>query len=169
MSEPTLRRQKISIELRRHMNWRLLSMDLSLGRVAHHILPIPLAVAYILSELSAGPNTICAAIMHDLLEDTPTKYDDLKNQFGEEVAQMVEGVTKIGKISFNDQVSQADNHQKMLLAMSKDIRVVLIKIADRLHNMRTIHYQSPEKQLKIANETLDIYAPLAHRLGLFKN
>ena len=128
----------------------------------------PLAVAYILSELSAGPNTICAAIMHDLLEDTPTKYDDLKNQFGEEVAQMVEGVTKIGKISFNDQVSQADNHQKMLLAMSKDIRVVLIKIADRLHNMRTIHYQSPEKQLKIANETLDIYAPLAHRLGLFK-
>ena len=128
----------------------------------------PLAVAYILSELSAGPNTIIAAILHDVLEDTPTSYENLKDQFGEEVAQMVDGVTKIGKISFNQEVSQADNHQKMLLAMARDIRVVLIKIADRLHNMRTIHYQSSEKQLKIASETLDIYAPLAHRLGLFK-
>lgn len=128
----------------------------------------PLAVAYILSELSAGPNTLIAAILHDTLEDTLTTYDDIKNQFGEEVAQLVEGVTKIGKISFNQEISQADNHQKMLLAMGKDIRVVLIKIADRLHNMRTIQYQSSEKQLKIANETLEIYAPLAHRLGLFK-
>ncbi len=128
----------------------------------------PLAVAYILSELSAGPNTLIAAILHDTLEDTLTTYDDIKNQFGEEVAQLVDGVTKIGKISFNQEISQADNHQKMLLAMGKDIRVVLIKIADRLHNMRTIHYQSSEKQLKIANETLEIYAPLAHRLGLFK-
>lgn len=128
----------------------------------------PLAVAYILSELSAGPNTLIAALLHDTLEDTPTSYDEIKTQFGEEVAQLVDGVTKIGKISFNQEVSQADNHQKMLLAMGKDIRVVLIKIADRLHNMRTIHYQSSEKQLKIANETLDIYAPLAHRLGLFK-
>ena len=127
----------------------------------------PLAVAYILSELTAGPNTLIAALLHDVLEDTPTTYEDLKVLFGDEVAQMVEGVSKIGKLSFNDTVSQADNHQKMLLAMSKDIRVILIKIADRLHNMRTIHYQSPEKQLKIANETLDIYAPLAHRLGLF--
>ena len=128
----------------------------------------PLAVAYILSELSAGPNTLIAALLHDTLEDTNTTYDDLKNQFGEEVAQLVDGVTKIGKISYNQSISQADNHQKMLLAMGKDIRVVLIKIADRLHNMRTIHYQSSEKQLKIANETLEIYAPLAHRLGLFK-
>lgn len=128
----------------------------------------PLAVAYILSELSAGPNTMIAALLHDTLEDTSTTYDDIKNQFGEEVAQLVDGVTKIGKLSFNQEVSQADNHQKMLLAMGKDIRVVLIKIADRLHNMRTIHYQSSEKQLKIANETLEIYAPLAHRLGLFK-
>ena len=128
----------------------------------------PLAVAYILSELSAGPNTLIAALLHDTLEDTSTTYDDIKTQFGEEVAQLVDGVTKIGKISFNQEISQADNHQKMLLAMGKDIRVVLIKIADRLHNMRTIHYQSSEKQIKIANETLEIYAPLAHRLGLFK-
>ncbi len=128
----------------------------------------PLAVAYILSELSAGPNTLIAAILHDTLEDTPTTFDDIKNQFGDEVAQLVEGVTKIGKISYNQEVSQAENHQKMLIAMGKDIRVVLIKIADRLHNMRTIHYQASEKQLKIANETLEIYAPLAHRLGLFK-
>lgn len=128
----------------------------------------PLAVAYILSELNAGPNTLIAAILHDVLEDTQTTYEDLKTNFGDEVAQMVDGVTKIGKISFNQEVSQADNHQKMLIAMSKDIRVVLIKIADRLHNMRTIHYQSSDKQLKIASETLDIYAPLAHRLGLFQ-
>lgn len=128
----------------------------------------PLAVAYILSELSAGPNTLIAALLHDTLEDTQTTYEEIKNQFGDEVAQLVDGVTKIGKISYNVEISQADNHQKMLIAMGKDIRVVLIKIADRLHNMRTIHYQSSEKQLKIANETLEIYAPLAHRLGLFK-
>lgn len=128
----------------------------------------PLAVAYILSELSAGPNTLIAALLHDTLEDTQTTYDEIKNHFGDEVAQLVDGVTKIGKISYNVEISQADNHQKMLIAMGKDIRVVLIKIADRLHNMRTIHYQSSEKQLKIANETLEIYAPLAHRLGLFK-
>ena len=106
--------------------------------------------------------------LHDLLEDTSTTYDDIKTQFGEKLHKWLMGFLKIGKISFNQQVSQADNHQKMLLAMSKDIRVVLIKIADRLHNMRTIHYQPEDKQIKIANETLDIFAPLAHRLGLFK-
>jgi len=127
----------------------------------------PLAVAHILAMLNAGPNTLVAALLHDLVEDTSTTLDDLKNQFGDDVKELVDGVTKISKISFNVEVSQADNHQKMLLAMSKDIRVILIKIADRLHNMRTIEAQSIEKQVKIATETLDIYAPLAHRLGLF--
>lgn len=127
----------------------------------------PIAVAYILSELNAGPNTLVAALLHDVVEDTSTTLEDVKNQFGEDVMQLVDGVTKITKISFNVDLSQADNHQKMLLAMSKDIRVILIKIADRLHNMRTIKGQSIEKRQKIAVETLDIYAPLAHRLGLF--
>ena len=105
-------------------------------------------MAYILSELNAGPNTLVAALLHDVVEDTSTTLEDVKNQFGEDVMQLVDGVTKITKISFNVDLSQADNHQKMLLAMSKDIRVILIKIADRLHNMRTIKGQSIEKRQK---------------------
>ncbi|MCK9235613.1 MAG: bifunctional (p)ppGpp synthetase/guanosine-3',5'-bis(diphosphate) 3'-pyrophosphohydrolase [Acholeplasmataceae bacterium] len=128
----------------------------------------PVAVAKILAELTAGPATIVAALLHDTVEDTDLSLDDVEKRFGTEVMQMVDGVTKIGKLSFNTVASQADNHQKMLLAMAKDIRVVLIKIADRLHNVRTLSSMSPEKQYKIASETLDIYAPLAHRLGIFK-
>ncbi|MDD2260367.1 MAG: bifunctional (p)ppGpp synthetase/guanosine-3',5'-bis(diphosphate) 3'-pyrophosphohydrolase [Acholeplasmataceae bacterium] len=127
----------------------------------------PVAVAYILAELSSGPNTLIAALLHDVVEDTKTSLDDIEATFGEDVRTLVDGVTKINRLSFSTEISQADNHQKMLLAMSKDIRVILIKIADRLHNMRTIDYQPIEKKIKIANETLDIYAPIAHRLGLF--
>ena len=103
-----------------------------------------------------------------MVEDTNTTLEEIERFFGEDVKDMVDGVTKISQISFKSEISQAENHQKMLLAMSKDIRVILIKIADRLHNMRTIEFQPYEKRIKTANETLDIYAPLAHRLGLFK-
>ena len=126
-----------------------------------------MAVTYILAELNSGPNTLIAAFLHDLVEDTNTDLKEIKEKFGEEVAALVDGVTKISKLSYNKSESEAENHQKMLLAMSKDIRVILIKVADRLHNMRTIDYQLEEKKERIANETLDIFAPLAHRLGLF--
>lgn len=128
----------------------------------------PVEVAYIIAELHGGPNTIIAALLHDVVEDTNTSLEEIENLFGEDVKDMVDGVTKISQISFKSEISQAENHQKMLLAMSKDIRVILIKIADRLHNMRTIEFQPHEKRIRTANETLDIYAPLAHRLGLFK-
>lgn len=128
----------------------------------------PIEVAYIIAELHGGPNTIIASLLHDVVEDTNSTLEEIETLFGEDVKDMVDGVTKISKISFKSEISQAENHQKMLLAMSKDIRVILIKIADRLHNMRTIEFQPHEKRLRTANETLDIYAPLAHRLGLFK-
>lgn len=128
----------------------------------------PVAVAKIIADLHGGPATIIAALLHDTVEDTTLSLKDVENGFGLDIAQLVDGVTKIGKLSFNQKVSQADNHQKMLLAMAKDIRVILIKIADRLHNVRTLESMTPEKQYKIATETLEIYAPLAHRLGIFR-
>ncbi len=128
----------------------------------------PIAVAIILTELTAGPATLIAALLHDTVEDTSYTLDDVRETFGQDVVDMVDGVTKIGQLSFNTVASQADNHQKMLLAMAKDIRVVLIKIADRLHNIRTLQSMAPEKQYRIASETLEIYAPLAHRLGIFR-
>ena len=128
----------------------------------------PVSVAKILTELHAGPETIIAALLHDTVEDTALTLDEIKVQFGEDIASLVDGVTKIGKLEFKTAASQADNHQKMLLAMAKDIRVVLIKIADRLHNMRTLDAMKPEKQYNISKETVEIYAPLAHRLGIFR-
>ena len=128
----------------------------------------PIAVAKILCELHGGPATLIAALLHDTVEDTSLTLKEVEKNFGVEIAQLVDGVTKIGKLSFNTKASQADNHQKMLLAMAKDIRVVIIKIADRLHNVRTLDAMAPEKQYKIATETLEIYAPLAHRLGIFR-
>ena len=127
----------------------------------------PVQVAYIIAELQGGPNTIVASLLHDVVEDTEVTLKDIESKFGEDVSSLVDGVTKISKLSFQSEISEAENHQKMLLAMSRDIRVILIKIADRLHNMRTIDFQPHEKRIRIANETLDIYAPLAHRLGLF--
>lgn len=127
----------------------------------------PVAVASILASLDAGPQTLAAALMHDLVEDTEVTLNDITKDFGKEVAQLVNGVTKLTKLQFDVSPSQADNHQKMLLAMAKDIRVILIKIADRLHNMRTLSSMSPDSQVRIAKETLEIYAPIAHKLGLF--
>ena len=126
-----------------------------------------LSVAYELARLKAGPRTICAGFLHDCMEDQGVTKEELISEFDEEVFFMVEAVTKIGDIKFKDEKEyQAANHRKILLAMAKDVRVVLIKLCDRLHNMRTLEFQSPIKQKKIANETLEVYAPIAHRLGI---
>ena len=144
-----------------------LSHDGQLRKSKDPYITHPVSVTYILAELQSGPNTLIAGLLHDVAEDTKTTLKEIEEKFGEEVSFLVDGVTKISKLSFVSENSEAENQQKMLLAMSKDIRVVLIKIADRLHNMRTIDFQNQEKRMQIANETLDIYAPLAHRLGLF--
>ena len=130
----------------------------------------PIAVAKIvISELGLGSTSICAALLHDVVEDTEYTRDDIAATFGEKIASIVEGLTKISGGIFGAKASlQAENFRKLLLSMSTDVRVVLIKMADRLHNMRTLGSMRPEKQFKIAGETLYVYAPLAHRLGLFK-
>ncbi len=129
----------------------------------------PIAVAKIASqEIGLGSTSICAALLHDVVEDTDYTVEDIEQHFGKKIAQLVEGLTKISGGIFGDKASaQAENFRKLLLTMSEDIRVVLIKMADRLHNMRTLASMAPSKQYKIAGETLYIYAPLAHRLGLF--
>ena len=129
----------------------------------------PIAVAKIASqEIGLGSTSICAALLHDVVEDTDYTVEDIRRNFGDKIAQLVEGLTKISGGIFGDKASmQAENYRKLLLTMSEDIRVVLIKMADRLHNMRTLGSMAPAKQYKIAGETLYIYAPLAHRLGLF--
>ncbi len=135
----------------------------------------PINVAYILSEYKTDPTTLMAGLLHDCIEDTKASFEDIEKKFGEEVALVTEGVTKLGQYKFkgiNDaeeekQMIQAKNYQKMLLAMAKDIRVIIVKLADRLHNMRTIGSLPEEKQVRIARETLDIFAPLAHRLGMY--
>ena len=129
----------------------------------------PIAVAEIVcKEIGLGSTSICAALLHDVVEDTEYTVEDIRNMFGDKIAQIVDGLTKISGGIFGDQASaQAENFRKLLLTMSDDIRVILIKIADRLHNMRTLGSMLPAKQFKIAGETLYLYAPLAHRLGLF--
>ena len=127
----------------------------------------PLAVAYILLELGMDTDTICAALLHDVVEDTPATLDDLKKRFGQDVAMLVDGVTKLSKIPiFTKEEQQAENIRKILLAMSQDIRVMIIKLCDRLHNMRTLKYRPLDKQRNTALETMNIYAPIAHRLGI---
>jgi guanosine-3',5'-bis(diphosphate) 3'-pyrophosphohydrolase len=129
----------------------------------------PLEVAHVLAEMKLDSTAIAAGLLHDAVEDTPVTADDITRLFGEQVAHIVEGVTKIDKIQFaNIEDRQAENVRKMLLAMVSDVRVVLIKLADRLHNMRTLQHLRVERQQAIAQETLDIYAPLAHRLGMGK-
>ena len=129
----------------------------------------PLAVAEIVSEMGLDTDAILGALLHDCIEDTDSTFDEIALLFGETVAELVDGVTKLTRADFSTkEEAQMENLRKMFMAMSKDIRVVLIKIADRLHNMRTMQYQTPEKQVKKCRETMDIYAPLAHRLGMQK-
>lgn len=128
----------------------------------------PVAVAYTLLEMCMDTDTICAALLHDVVEDTGVELDTLRRKFGEDVAVMVDGVTKIGRVPLNTKEEQeAENIRKILMAMSKDIRVIIIKLADRLHNMRTLACRPPEKQRKTSLETMSFYAPIAHRLGMY--
>ena len=129
----------------------------------------PLAVAAIVAEFGLDTDAIIAALLHDCIEDTNSSHSDIAARFGDTVAELVEGVTKLTRANFSStEQAQMENLRKMFMAMSKDIRVVLIKIADRLHNMRTMQYQTPAKQISKCRETMDIYAPLAHRLGMQK-
>lgn len=127
----------------------------------------PIAVAVILIDLGMDTDTVCAGLLHDVVEDTDTSLDSLKKNFGEDVALLVDGVTKLTKLQFSTkEETQAENVRKMLLAMAKDIRVIIIKLADRLHNMRTAQYWKEEKRRDKSQETMEVYAPLAHRLGI---
>ena len=128
----------------------------------------PLNVANIIAGLGIDTETVCAALLHDIVEDTDVTRDDLIKEFGEEITEIVDGVTKLQKIQYVDQTeAQVENYRKMFLAMGKDIRVILIKLADRLHNMRTLKYLTRDRQLAIAKETMDLYAPLANRIGMY--
>ena len=129
----------------------------------------PLEVAYMLADLRTSPATITAGLLHDLLEDTDVDRNYLIKEFGEDVVKIVEGVTKISKLKYmTKEKALAKSHQKILLAMAKDIRVVLVKLIDRVHNLRTLEFQTPEKQKLVAQETLDLYATLAHRMGMYR-
>ncbi len=130
----------------------------------------PRDVAITLAEYQVDPNTLVAGLLHDILEDTDTTYDELKEKFGEEVADIVEGLTKLDQLKYNisKAAQQVKNHQKMVLAMARDIRVIFVKLADRLNNMRTLTYLDDERRIRISRETLDVFAPIAHRLGMYR-
>jgi len=182
--EPTTINQRFE-GLLRHVQANRPSEDVSLIRkawefcVKHHegqmrasgepYIIHPLEVAEVLAEMKMDATSIAAGLLHDSVEDTPATNEEIAEKFGGQVAHIVEGVTKISRIDFaSREEAQAENVRKMMLAMVDDIRVVMIKLADRLHNMRTLEHLTIDRQQKIARETLDIYAPIAHRLGMGK-
>lgn len=128
----------------------------------------PLNVAYILAGLGVDTQTICAALLHDVVEDTDATYDDIKNNFGEEIAQIVEGVTKLNTLFKTVEEKQAENYKKMFIAMEKDIRIIILKLADRLHNINTLEHLRRDRQIAISKETVELYAPIAHKLGMYE-
>ena len=135
-------------------------------RTGEHYIHHPIEVADTLAELQMDSRSIIAALLHDVIEDTAASKDDIVEQFGEDVALLVDGVSKIGQIRFDTKEhAEAENFRKMLMAMSEDVRVMIIKLADRLHNMRTLGVMKADKQKRISRQTLDIYAPIAERLG----
>ena len=128
----------------------------------------PLNVAYILADIGLDDSTVCAALLHDVVEDTQITQEDITREFGQEISDMVAGVTKLGNMQFTSvEEQQVEDYRKMFLAMGKDIRVILIKLADRLHNMRTLKFLKRDRQIANAKETMELYAPLANRLGLY--
>ena len=128
----------------------------------------PVNVAYTIADLGLDEKTICAALLHDVVEDTDATFEDIENEFGQEIAEMVDGVTKLKQIQYASiEEHQVENYRKMFLAMGKDIRVIIIKLADRLHNMRTLQFLKKDRQIAISQETMQLYAPLANRLGLY--
>ena len=129
----------------------------------------PVRVAHTIASLELDPKSVCAALLHDVVEDTEVTLEEISAEFGETIAMLVDGVTKLGKIpTHSKEEQQIENLRKMFFAMTKDIRVIVVKLADRLHNMQTLRFMTEEKQRMIARETLEVYAPLAHRLGMSK-
>lgn len=169
---------KASVYLKKEQNINLIKRAYELANEHHNgqfrksgepYINHPLNVAYMLCDLHAGPSTVAAGFLHDIVEDTDVTLEEVKNEFGADVCSIVDGVTKISKLKYmTKEKVLATSHQKILLAMSKDVRVILVKLVDRLHNMRTLQFQDPIKQVRIAQETLDLYAPLAHRLGMYR-
>src|SRR5690348_241431 len=157
--DPWIVRRAYEIASERHRDQFRSSGDLYISHL--------LEVAHILADMRMDATTLTAALLHDAIEDTEYPVARIEERFGPDVARLVEGVTKISRLNMTaPETRQAENVRKMLLAMVNDVRVVLVKLADRLHNMRTLEYLSAEKQQRISRETLDIYAPIAHRLGM---
>src|ERR671939_708466 len=153
--------------LRRAFRFAAAAHDGQQRRSGEDFIHHPWGAAKICAELRLDEQTIAAALLHDVVEDTGADIKELRSEFGDEIAQLVEGVTKLTRIQFQSrEQAEAENYRKMIVAMAQDVRVILIKLADRLHNMRTIEYLGKQKQIQKAKETLEVYAPLAHRLGI---
>ncbi len=178
MIDEFLRLKELIIKYNPNANVELIEKAYNLSKLAHEgqervsgdpYITHPVEVGCILAELEMDESSIAAGILHDTIEDTTFTYEQVKKEFGEEIAELVDGVTKLTKIPYTTkQEIQAENFRKMFLAMAKDIRVIIIKLADRLHNMRTLKFMVKDKQMQKARETMEIYAPLAHRLGMHK-
>lgn len=178
MIDEFLRLKELILKYNPSANFGLIEKAYNLSKVAHEgqervsgdpYITHPVEVGCILADLEMDDSSIAAGILHDTIEDTTLTYEQIKKEFGEEIAELVDGVTKLTKIPYTTkQEIQAENFRKMFLAMAKDIRVIIIKLCDRLHNMRTLKFMTKDKQLQKARETMEIYAPLAHRLGINK-